>query len=181
MPTDYKISIDNIAFSISAPTPPDNDFVTYRPSLSLHDDALFEKSKRITGLKIHWTYRSGVFRKVAGVIELKVMMLRTSRDNDVTSQEALKQELYADFKTELSKVGYTGAPVQFENLNINGISWLKYTVPVLGVTEYSTALSSKRFLTTRFAFIDNTSESSPKWRMEASQLMIKIVESMKVE
>ena len=180
MPTDYKITMDNIAFLMSTPILPDNEFVTYLPFLSLDDDALFEKSKRITGLKIHWTYRSGVFRKVAGVIELKVM-LQASCENDVSSHEGLKRELYAYFKKELSKVGYTGTPIEFENVNINGRSWLKYIVPILGVTEYSIKLSSKRFLTVRFAFIDNTGESLPKWQIEANQLMMDLVKSLKIE
>lgn len=180
MPTNFKIMLDNQAFTIAAPVPPENEFVKYRQSLPLHDDALFGKSNYVVGLKVHWKYRSGLIRKVAGVMELQVM-LRAAREHNVTSGDGLKQQILADFSRDLAKVGYKGDPVQFENVTINGRSWLKYQVPVLGVTEYSTGLSGTRFLSVGFEFIDASGEKSPGWYQEANELMKKLVESMRVE
>lgn len=180
MPTNFKITMDNQVFSIATPVPPENEFVKYRQSLSLYDDALFEKSNYVTGLQVHWKYRSGLLRKVAGVMELKVI-LQAAREHDVTSEDGLRQELLADFRRELTKVGYKGTPVPFEKVTINGRSWLKYQVPVLGVIEHSTGLSNKRLLIVRFGFIDNTSEKSPAWHQEAKELMTKLLESARVE
>lgn len=180
MPTNFKITMDNRVFTIATPVPPENEFVKYRSDIPLHDDRLFEKSNSVIGLKVHWKYRSGLIRKVAGVIELKVI-LQAARDSNVTSDDGLRQELLADFKRELAKAGYMGTPVPFEKVMINGRSWLTYQVPVLGVTEYSTGISNTRFLTVRFSFIDATEEKSPAWRQEANGLMKKLVESMRVE
>jgi hypothetical protein len=131
-------------------------------------------------MKVHWKYRSGLIRKVAGVIEMQVM-LQAAREHDVASLDGLKQQLLADFKRELAKVDYSGAAAQFENVIINGRSWLRYQVPVIGVIEYSTSLSSKRFLTAQFAFIDNTGEKSPAWYQEANELVKDLTESMRVQ
>lgn len=180
MPISFKITMNNQVFSIAAPVTPDKEFSTFRPSLPLNDDKLFEKSKRVTGLKVHWSYRSGLIRKVAGVIELQ-MMLQAARENNVMLDDGLKRELLTDFKQELSKIGYTGAPVQFDKVTINGRPWLRYQVPALDVTEYSTGMSASRFMTIRFTFIDNTGEKSPMWYQEANELMKKLVESMRVE
>lgn len=179
MSVSYKFAMNSYALTISAPMPPDDEFITYRSSLSLYDNSLFQDSKRVLALNVHWTYRGGLIRKALGVIDMKVF-LQAAGESNVISDDGLKHELLADFKRELLKVGYTGAPVQFDKTNINGRSWLKYQVPVLRVTEYSTGLSESRFLTIRFSFIDNTGEKSPAWYQEASQLMKKIVESMQI-
>ena len=175
----YKIKMDNQEFSISSPLLPDNEFFTHRPSIPLHDDTLFGKSNRIIGLKMQWTYKTGLLGKVAGEVEMKVM-LQASREYDVTSDDGLKQQLLSDFKRELSKVGYDGSPVQFDKVTVNGYSWLKYNLPILGILEYSSGVSDKRFLTVRFVFTDNTGEASPLWRQRANDLMRELVASMKI-
>jgi hypothetical protein len=180
VPKEFKIAMEGCAFSIAAPIPPDNEFVTYRQSIPIYDSATFKESKRVVGLNVHWTYRSGLLRKVAGVIELKVMIQLAESGNDVTSDEGLQQDLLFDFKKELVKIGYKGDPVQFDRVDINGHSWVTYRVPFLGVTEYSTGLSESRYLTARFSFIDNTGEQSPAWRREAGEMMESLVKSMRV-
>lgn len=180
MTTSYKIAMDNQAFSIAAPLPPDREFAKHRPFIPLHDDKLFEGKNRVVGLNVNWTYRTGLFRKVAGVLELKVTF-RAAHKNNVVSDEGLKQQLLADFRRDLAEVGYSGGEVQFQQVDINGRSWLKYSVPVLGDIEYSTGLSDTRFMRVRFSFIDNTGEESPAWRQEANELMGKLVDSMQIE
>lgn len=180
MTSNFKIQMDDQVFSIVFPSPPEREFAKYRSVIPLHDNELFEKPESVVGLKVHWQFRSGLFQKVAGVMEVKVL-LQAARAHDVTSLDGLKQQLHADFKRELTRIGYSGEAVQFENLIINGRSWLRYQVPVLRVIEYSTSLSDKRFLTVRFAFIDNTGDKSHAWYQEANELSRKLTESMRVQ
>lgn len=181
MPKNFKITLGERSFFIASPIPPENEFVTYRKLIPIHEDVLFKESKRVVGLSVHWTYRSGLLRRIAGVIELEVFIQSAEAGGNVSSSEGLKQDILSDFRKELGRVGYRGAPVLFEGLEINGRSWLAYRVPVLGVYEYSTGLTDSRYLTVRFAFIDNTGDEAPEWRREAGNLMISLVKTMRVE
>ncbi|RJF92218.1 hypothetical protein [Noviherbaspirillum saxi] len=172
--------MDERVFSISTPIPPDNEFVTYRPSLSLQDSALFEKANEVKALNVHWTFRSGLLRQVAGVAELKVH-LYPAHENEIKSSADLRAELLSAFKRELVKVGYTGGPVQFYRVVINGRTWLTYEVPVIGVREFAIAVSDTRYLTVQLAYIDNTREKPAAWRKEAAELMEKVIGSIRVD
>lgn len=181
MSKDFRIVLGERSFSIVAPIPPDNEFVTYHRSLPIHDDVIFKESKRVVGLNVHWTYRSGLLRRVAGVIELEVFIQSAETGGDVSSSEGLRKDILSDFRKELRKVGYRGESVLFDELEIDGRSWLVYRVPILGVTEYSTSLTDSRYLTVQFSFIDNTGDKAPEWRREAGNLMMSLVKSMRVE
>ena len=180
MPRDFKIRFDNQVFSVATPVPPENEFVKYRPAIPLNDDRVFGNSRSVVGLGVHWKYRSGIIRQVAGVMEMTVM-LRAISEYDTSSEDGLKQQLLEYFKLVLAPVGYKGTPIPFEKVTINGRSWLKYKVPVLGSIEYSTRLSNNRLLTAKFAFIDNTGEKSPAWFQEANAQMKQLVDSMRLQ
>lgn len=180
MSSNFKITMDDQVFTIVFPVAPEKEFAKYRPVIPLHEDRLFEKSGRVIGLQVHWKYRAGLIRKVAGVMEMQVKV-QAGRDFDVASLGGLKQQLYADFKRELAEAGYSDTAVQFEIVRINGRSWLKYQVPIIGAIEYSTSLSEKRFLTVQFACIDNTGEKSPAWYKEANSMINELTESIRVQ
>lgn len=179
-PTIFTIKMDERMFSISTPIPPDNEFVTYRPSISLHDNALFENANEVKALNVHWTFRSKLLRKAAGVAELKVH-LRPARENEIKSSTDLRAELLSAFKHELATSGYTGGPVQFNRAVISGRTWITYEVPVIGAREFAIALSNTRYLTVQLAYIDNTREKPAAWRKEAAELMEKVIGSIQVD
>lgn len=176
----FTIKIGNKQLFIASPTSPDNEFITYRPVLPLNDIGVFEKTNRITALNVHWTYRTGLMRMVAGVVELKVNF-HPAEENDVSSDVGLRNEILESFKRELKKVGFDGSPVQFNRVAINDKNWLTYVVPVLGIREYAIGISSSRFITIQVAFIDNTGENMPEWRKEAAELMTKVLGSIQLE
>lgn len=181
VPKSFRVELGEYAFSIAAPTPPDNEFITHNRSISVYDEALFKKSKRVLGLNVHWTFKTGLFRKVAGVVELKVYVNAAGDDYNVASEDELKQELLNEFKRELVKVGYAGESVPFESIVLDRRTWLRYPVPVIGLTEYASGLTKSRYLAVQFAFVDNTGEPSPAWHQEAKTLVQSLVESIRVE
>jgi hypothetical protein len=174
---EYSLRLDDQVFSVVFPSPPEREFAKYLFAVSLRNEELFAKSERVECLKVHWTFRNGLFRKVAGVLEVKVLVQAAS-SYDVSSLEELKKQLHADFARDLTRVGYSGGGVKFQHVVLNGRTWLKYQVPILGVVEYTTSLSSNRLLTMQFAFIDNTGEESHAWYQEANSLGRGLTESM---
>lgn len=181
MPKSFTINLDNQTFTITPPKPPENEFVKYLTVISLQDEKLFEKSNSVVGLQVHWTYRRGFFRTVAGVIEMRVI-IRVVPEYDLISSNDVEAQVNAYFTQEFTKAGLA-KPTQIctDEEVINDRSWWKYQVPVIGVLEYSTVLSNQRFLTTQFSFIDNTGEASPGWHQEADVLMKSLVESMRLQ
>lgn len=177
--SNYTIALDDQLFSIVVPESPDNEFAVYRPSLSLSDGGLFNKSKSVIGLKLQWTYREGIFRNIAGVLEMKVK-LRIA-EGDVVSDAEIEKQLLEYFRNELSKVGYEVASIDFKKDMINGHSWMKYQVPKLNSIEYSTGLPNKRILTVQFGLADNTDAPSPNWMQDATNLMERLVMSMQIQ
>lgn len=177
----YNIAMDQFSYSIATPVPPDRAFAMHRPVVPLNDGALVEESYGLKALNVHWTFQRGLFRGVAGAIELKVFVRAAGPENDVTSEAGIKRELVAHFKREFTNVGYLGDPVPSQQVTINGSSWLRYNEPVLGTVEYSTGLTATRYLSVQFLFIDNTGEVSPAWFREASALMEQLLASMRIE
>ena len=180
MPTTLRVRMDPQVFSITAPVAPEKQLAMHNSIVSLSDEKIFGQTDGTTLISVHWRYRTGLFGKIAGVLELQVFM-RRAREIDVKTEDGLKQEVRAYVKRELSKVRYAGDFSPSDFVTINGRPWLRYQVPVLAVQEYSTALADKRFLTVQFAFIDNTGELSPAWRNEANELMRKLVSSVTIE
>lgn len=179
MPSSYKIAMNDRVFSVSFPVPHENEFVKYRPSVDLHDEALFSKSGGVTALKVHWKYHSGLFRKVAGVLEMQVFV-RAAKEYDVASEDGLKNQLHVYLKQELAKINYRGNLAVQDKVLISGRSWLSYRIPVVGADEYSTGLSPRSYLSIQFHFIDNTGEKSPAWHKEANELKQRIIESIRI-
>lgn len=181
MPKSFTINLDNQTFTITLPKPPENEFVKYLPVISLQDEKLFEKTNSVEGLKVHWTYRRGFFRSVAGVIQMKII-IRVVPENDLISSNDVEEQVNAYFTQESTKAGLAKLPqIYAQEEIINDRTWWKYQVPIIGVIEYSTVLSNQKFLTTQFDFIDNTGESSPEWYRDAEVLMKSLVESMRLQ
>jgi hypothetical protein len=179
MPKNFTIAMDGRVFSVAPPVPPENEFVKYSPVISLQDDKQFGTRGYVTALKLHWAYRSGIFQKVDGVMEMQVMP-HAARQQDVKSLDGLKRQIAAELTGELKNLGSSFSNMEFDTVTINGRSWLKYPVRSIGVLEYSTSLSGNRYLAVQFAFIGNTGEESPAWRHDADQLVNELVGSMTI-
>jgi hypothetical protein len=180
MPKSFTIMLDRQAFSVTSPIPPESEFVKYEPTVSLGDDALFSQTDSKVLLRVHWDYGRGLLGNVAGTLGMQVI-LHNARDGEVASEPGLQRQIQTSLKRELAKVKYSGGDSPLVRLNINGRWWFRYQVPILGMLEYTTAVSSRRYLTVQFALVDNTGEKTPAWQQSAHELMTQLVPSLRID
>ena len=181
MPTNYKITFDDLAFTISAPIPPSTDFVKYRRAVDLHDDHLFNGSTGVVGLHLVWRLKRGGFDTEAGIVELQVIVYPAA-DYDVRSQDTLRSQVTLDVNRGLAKLGRSVDALPVEARAINGRTWLRYTLPVIGGANYVAPLSNNRYIDVQISLIGDTkSASSSKWLREANDLYERLVSSMRLE
>ncbi|MES2979111.1 MAG: hypothetical protein V4731_11860 [Pseudomonadota bacterium] len=172
----FSIEIDKQIFSVSSSVAPDDELAKYRASVSL-DAKEIADSKSTVVLSVHWKFRDGLLNKVAGILELQAI-IRNSGAHNVASEGALKEEIQRYMAYELSDISNAG-PLSIDTVDINQRRWLKYAVPKLAMTEYSTALSDNRYLTVQFALVDDADQ--PEWKGKARALIEELVKSLNID
>lgn len=175
----FEINIGKNRLTLTSPRAPDPEFFRIKPVVELHDDELFFGGSSAPLLKGNWFFKEGLQGRVQGVLQVQVLLRRT-QEKVLSDEKNLESVITSHFLHELIKLKYAGGPFPIQAIAINGRVWAKYKVPVLGMLEYSTRLSSDRYLSVQFFPIDNTGEVSPHWLGEANELLNQIIESAKI-
>lgn len=172
----YEISLDESVFSIAVPREPDRQFARHVPAIALDDAGLFASGKSVVGLNLVWTLRTGFFRKVAAVVELRVEV-NPGEGLDINTASTLQRQVVDDLNRGLKKINRPPQEVDILSVTIHGRPWGRYRVPLIGGLSYVTVLSDRRYLEARVSVIPNTSDDDV-WRKEANELMDAMIASM---